>query len=534
MSRSTRLRPKILLVPSLLALLFLSRCPSHLYAQAAQSSSQNNEILFPGAAPCDQGLQACIDAAPNGSTIHIAAGSYTGSFTLSRPVSLVGSGAAATILSAEGEQRVLHIFDAAVTSQVVIADLTIRGGKANGANNPDQNGGGILIEEGATPQLQRLIVRDNYAFNMGGGIAIINTGAVTIRDTQLINNQSAGTGGGLCSAAESTTIENSVIEQNQAKHGGGALINGHFTFTNVTVRANRAEELGGGLYGGMDGKFDVLISQISQSHFSDNQAGYQGGGAFLFNTRIDHSEFRQNLAHNDTAPSAGGALASSNSLTVTKSTFISNSATDGGAIAGLGGKLWIHNSLFSDNHALDVNNGAAISLVDANEVTRVCITHVTIVNRGQDLAQNNAAAIKSGAGEIRLTNSIVVNHAAAILNSGGRVMEQTNLYYGNGQNIIGQLLRSLHGIDGDPLFENPAAFNFHLKSTSPAINAGSTVTDVLDDIDGEMRPTGDAPDIGFDEAVPGVTQPDQPVVPVQPDPDFSVPNGVYLPLVIGQ
>ena len=402
----------------------------------------------------------------------------------------------------------------------MIADLTIRGGKANGANNPEQNGGGILIENGATPQLQRLIVRDNYALNMGGGIAIINTGAVTIRDSQLINNQSAGTGGGLCSAAQSTTVENSVIQENQAKHGGGALIRGHFSFTNVTVQANRAEELGGGIYAGMDGKFDVLISQISGSHFSDNQAGIQGGGAFLFNTVIDHSEFKQNLAHSELYPSAGGAIASSNSLTVTKSIFTANSADDGGAIAGLGGKLWVNNTLFTDNRALDANNGAALSLVDANPVTRACITHVTIVNHGQDQVQNNAAAIKSGAGEVRLTNSIVVNHATGLLNSGGRMLEQSNLYYGNGQNIIGQLMRSLGGIAGDPLFEDPAAFNFHLKAASPAINAGSVVSDVVDDIDGELRPAGNAPDIGFDEALPSFTEPE----PVLPDPSDS-PNG---------
>ena len=98
MSRSICLRPKVLFVPSLLALLFLSRCPTHLYAQTVQPSNQSEKILFPGTAPCDQSLQACIDAAPDGSTIHIAAGSYTGSISLSRPISLEGSGAESTIL----------------------------------------------------------------------------------------------------------------------------------------------------------------------------------------------------------------------------------------------------------------------------------------------------------------------------------------------------------------------------------------------------------------------------------------------------
>lgn len=525
MSRSISLCINLLLTSSLLALLILFQFSSVLYAQENASLSQGGELQFPGAAPCDQDLQACIDAAPDGSTIHIAPGSYSGSFTLSRTVSLVGSGIDATTLSGAGDQRVLHIYGSAVNNQVRITDLTIQGGKAVGSDNPNQNGGGILIEEGATPQLARLLVRDNYSLNMGGGIAIINTGAVTLSEVQLIGNRSEGTGGGLCSNAQSTTIENSLLQDNQAQHGGGALIKGYFALTNVTVSRNQAAEMGGGIYGGMDAKFNALISQISHSSFTHNQAGYQGGGAFLFNANIDHSQFTGNQAQNSTSPSAGGALASSNSLTVTKSTFLGNSASDGGAIAELGGKLWVNNTLFSDNSGADANSGAALSLVDASPVTRACLTHVTIAGHSQDETQNNAAAIKSGMGEVRLTNSIVVHHATAILNGSGRIIEQTNLYYGNGQNLVGEIMRSLQGVDADPLFEDAAALNFHLLPDSPAINKGSAVADVVDDIDEQVRPEGGAPDIGYDEAVEKAFAPE----PVDPSPTFT---NVYLPLVV--
>jgi len=46
------------------------------------------------------------------------------------------------------------------------------------------------------------------------------------------------------------------------------------------------------------------------------------------------------------------------------------------------------------------------------------------------------------------------------------------------------------------LFTNPAANDFHLKSGSPAIGAGTTVAEVTDDMDGVPRPQGGTFDIG--------------------------------------
>jgi hypothetical protein len=47
---------------------------------------------FPGPAPCDTTLQVCIDGSANGDVIVIAAGTYSASVTLNKPVSLVGAG----------------------------------------------------------------------------------------------------------------------------------------------------------------------------------------------------------------------------------------------------------------------------------------------------------------------------------------------------------------------------------------------------------------------------------------------------------
>ena len=50
------------------------------------------------------------------------------------------------------------------------------------------------------------------------------------------------------------------------------------------------------------------------------------------------------------------------------------------------------------------------------------------------------------------------------------------------------------------LFVNPARGDYHLKVGSPAINAGTTLTDVTDDLEGVARPLGGAYDVGCYES----------------------------------
>jgi len=68
-------------------------------------------------------------------------------------------------------------------------------------------------------------------------------------------------------------------------------------------------------------------------------------------------------------------------------------------------------------------------------------------------------------------------------------------------------LHDLWGIN--PFFENPNDHNYHLKSGSPCIDAGATVTEVADDFDHNTRPSGAAYDIGAFECT-------APIISTQP------------------
>ncbi len=65
-----------------------------------------------------------------------------------------------------------------------------------------------------------------------------------------------------------------------------------------------------------------------------------------------------------------------------------------------------------------------------------------------------------------------------------------------------------HGVNGgDPRFVSAARNDFHLRSTSPAIDKGATLAGFHGDYDGTMRPQGAAWDIGAFEYVGGRAQP---------------------------
>jgi parallel beta-helix repeat protein len=97
-------------------------------------------------------------------------------------------------------------------------------------------------------------------------------------------------------------------------------------------------------------------------------------------------------------------------------------------------------------------------------------------------------------------NTIVNNRGTSIdLASVSNTQVSNNVSYGNSVEIASggsgtTLTTNLIGID--PQFVNPAGGDFHLKSGSPAIDAGTTLTSLTTDIAGTPRPQGKTFDIG--------------------------------------
>ncbi len=141
-----------------------------------------------GTINCSGSIQACIDSASDGDTILIAAGRYTESLTLSKPVSLTGENRDTTIIHAVEGQRVLTVTGALISNSVVISGLTFTGGAAD-------YGGGMLITHTALPLIRSVNIINNQASINGGGLYARLT--LTLIDSYFISNTAKNFGGGL-------------------------------------------------------------------------------------------------------------------------------------------------------------------------------------------------------------------------------------------------------------------------------------------------------------------------------------------------
>jgi nitrous oxidase accessory protein NosD len=79
---------------------------------------------------CAGSLQACLDAASDGDTVIIPAGTYTESLTLNKAITLTGVNSATTIIHAIEGQRVLTVTGAPISASIVISGFTLMGGHA--------------------------------------------------------------------------------------------------------------------------------------------------------------------------------------------------------------------------------------------------------------------------------------------------------------------------------------------------------------------------------------------------------------------
>lgn len=95
--------------------------------------------------------------------------------------------------------------------------------------------------------------------------------------------------------------------------------------------------------------------------------------------------------------------------------------------------------------------------------------------------------ISSQSSNITVANNIVYQSGTAITNLGSNTILSNNLIT-------------------DPKFANLSASDFRLQSTSPAIDAGTTLSEVTVDLDGTVRPQGTRIDIGAYEFQSGTAQ----------------------------
>lgn len=378
-------------------------------------------------------------------------------------------------------------------------------------SNTGRWGSGILSNYG-TPIIENNTVVDNSASTSGS--IYVNTGDGIIRGNTVTTNTATWGGGLYLYGSGSTTVMNNTISGNTASYGGGVYLNANYIVPRSNVLNNDAIfDRGDTLY-----NKDVAMSTNSYNAVAtnynrvgqltnnngtvlnnntiNNNTAIVGGGAYLYDSS---STLTDNTFTSNIASSNGGGVLTSNSNAVIKNNLFENNSAD---LYGGGGFLYyssdtLTNNVFMDNQATGVGRGLSI------EASTPKLSYNTFTNHSVNAGSGVALYIKddgSSYSNVVLTNTIVVSHAAGVIvDTGNSVTLNNTLWFGNGLNAGGasSYIYANNDYTDDPAFD---ADGYHLTMRSAAINKGVS-TSAMDDIDGDARPQGIAPDLGADEVI---------------------------------
>jgi len=287
---------------------------------------------------------------------------------------------------------------------------------------------------------------------------------------------------------------------------------------------------GGTSYGVYINRTDGTVFRIRNSKVFSNSYGIYINDSSLVPVEIDNTEIYANTtrgmhlvnanckasitnsaihSHNVSGTGAAINMANGNEVVISKSVLRDNVTTgSGGAIYINTGSLTITNSVIAGNQA-GLNGGA----ICTNSGPAVSIVNSTVTGNTANLG---GVFYICAAGSTTIRNSIFWNNTAA----GGN---GANIYKACGTGNIGSISYSdistaspavynASFTDGggiispaqDPLFVNPAADNYRLRSGSPCSDAipQAYYNGPADDIEGISRPQSTGFDIGAYENAP--------------------------------
>jgi predicted outer membrane repeat protein len=217
------------------------------------------------------------------------------------------------------------------------------------------------------------------------------------------------------SPASSISASKMQLNANSASEDGGALYNdgGALTIDNAVVTVNRTPTqtvLAG--YGGAIYNEGVLT--LTNSIVSQNQGRF-GGGVFVGNSIagaravIDHVSFRLN-----TSGSLGGAVytnIATTTVTISNSSFSSNTAETGGGLARFNAGLRVENSSFTQNTA---TAGGGLYLAAGSSPTSGPYVRVQNVTVSGNTASSNQGGGILNVGRVELYSMTIISNTNGV------------------------------------------------------------------------------------------------------------------------
>jgi parallel beta-helix repeat protein len=441
--------------------------------------------------PC-RTVQWALGVAQDGDEIRVAQGTYTGTMSaldgglftatviITKDVALLGG--FSTDFSHRNPEAYATTIDGHVQRRPVVGIL-----------GSQTTVDGFTITEGSGPA--------------GGGLSIRawmgRPASALIQGNNIVSNTSDWTGGGILAMSSALTVTNNQIAYNlayDAAEGGGGIFvccASEGMFRENEIVHNRATE-GGGIVA----KWDVISVSIENNTVAYNQASNDGGGIRVGDSgtvTIGHNDVFSNVTGGEGSIMVADMVEPS-SVVIDGNTVHHNEAI---GIDWLSGGIYLGENAVSvtvTNNVIVGNHNRGLKILNTNSYIR----NNTIVDNGEHGVETfRWPSTQTVPYTATLSNNIIVGHSGCGFTARHdiSVVSDYNDIWGNSSNYCDQAYSGLNDISADPVFTDPSGGDYHLRSSSPAINAGTIVGAPVYDRDGVVRPQGGGVDIGAYEFV---------------------------------
>ena len=430
-------------------------------------------------------IGAAISKAADNDSIFLAAGTYQEQVTISKSVSISGTGSQASevVLDGNHQFQVLSMGCISCSLSIQVSNLVMQNGFAPFSGS--YTGAAGVSVNGATLTMSNVLIQNNEAgphgYGIAGGVYINSNSSLNMSDSTITGNTNDnngeqgkmyhGYGAGIYNAGTLNLTGNVTISNNIAPgdgKGGGIYNSGSLVMNGGTIQNNQSGGVGGGLYStGTTSLTGVLVD--------GNVATIAGGGIYQSygqpSTRLTATDIT--VTNNQATLGAGvyneftmdeGLVAILAYLEIKGSTIAFNHGVTGAGILNTTrANMYLINDTISNNQG----GGIATGNGEANgRLLNVTIAYnknaqgAGIITGGGELELQNVLLAKNTGGNCSTAFGGAISSYAGNLSDDGTCNFQSMLDQNNVDPKIGQLS-----------FNNGTTQTITLKPGSPAIDA---------------------------------------------------------------